>query len=606
MGTASPPARPEVSETSGSPGSDDRLALLEQKVEELAGSLRSLEQIVARLEVREIPPAAARAPAASGEAALIGAIGAIGPIGAPPASAESALPGIFPLIGRTLVALGGAFLLRALTAAGFLPEAGGVLLAFLYALGWLAWAERDGRRGRAVSAGFHGVTGALIGLPLVWEATSRFHYLTPAASGAAVAVFTAAALAVAWRHRLAALGWAAGLGATAAAFALIVGTRVWPPFAADLILLGLAGLLFAYGRGWRGLGWVLAGAAHAGILLALLVAQVKPEGAGITRLAAVALGLALCLSVLASFAVHLLRPGRQVGAFEAFYSLLAFLIGYVTTASLAWRMGGAASLAVGVLGIALSLGSYAAAFGVVDRQERRKLLLYSGLGFAFLLAGSMLLLSREVLAVTWAVLAMGAAAGAVRLRRVTLSLHGTLYALAAAIASGLVTAAAYALAAPPGLAWPPLTGPALLALAAAAFACALPVPRPAPFWKPFSSATRLLQLAVFAWGAGGALLYVLAPALAGDPGSGPDPGLLATVRMLVLVATALLLAWVGRWQRFHEAGWLVYPVLVLAILKLLLEDFPHGRPVTLFVALALCGGAFILAPRLLRLSSQRR
>ena len=35
-------------------------------------------------------------------------------------------------------------------------------------------------------------------------------------------------------------------------------------------------------------------------------------------------------------------------------------------------------------------------------------------------------------------------------------------------------------------------------------------------------------------------------------------------------------------------------------LKLLAEDFPQGRPATLFLAFALCGGAFILAPRLLR------
>jgi hypothetical protein len=34
----------------------------------------------------------------------------------------------------------------------------------------------------------------------------------------------------------------------------------------------------------------------------------------------------------------------------------------------------------------------------------------------------------------------------------------------------------------------------------------------------------------------------------------------------------------------------------------LLEDFPHGRAVTLFVGLALYGGALILAPRATRSS----
>ena len=55
MGIASPPAQPEVS-----PGTDDRLALLEQRVEDLAGSLRSLEHTVARLEAREALQAAVR------------------------------------------------------------------------------------------------------------------------------------------------------------------------------------------------------------------------------------------------------------------------------------------------------------------------------------------------------------------------------------------------------------------------------------------------------------------------------------------------------------------------------------------------------------------
>ena len=40
--------------------------------------------------------------------------------------------------------------------------------------------------------------------------------------------------------------------------------------------------------------------------------------------------------------------------------------------------------------------------------------------------------------------------------------------------------------------------------------------------------------------------------------------------------------------------------LGLALLKLVLEDFPNGRPATLFLALALCGLAFLLAPRLAR------
>jgi hypothetical protein len=55
----------------------------------------------------------------------------------------------------------------------------------------------------------------------------------------------------------------------------------------------------------------------------------------------------------------------------------------------------------------------------------------------------------------------------------------------------------------------------------------------------------------------------------------------------------------SRHPRWPEARWLVYPVLVIAGIKMLLEDFPSGRPLTLFIALALVGGALILVSKVL-------
>jgi hypothetical protein len=203
-------------------------------------------------------------------------------------------------------------------------------------------------------------------------------------------------------------------------------------------------------------------------------------------------------------------------------------------------------------------------------------------------------------AIVWSGLAALAGWQAVGWRRVTLSLHGAFYSLAAAAASGLLTASAYAFGAPADTAWPPLPLVALLALTAAASVCALPVPHPAPFWKPYEGLTRVVQLAVFLWGAAGTLLYYIVPAVAGAPGADCDPGLLAAVRTAVLTTVALLLGWAANWEPYREAAWLVYPTLLLAALKLVVEDFPHGRPATLFIALALCGIAFIFAPRLAR------
>jgi hypothetical protein len=565
----------------------DRLSILETRMADLARTVEALERRLAFLEegrgpAQPTPPGAQLAPtlAAAGE----------------PLPPVSDFTWILGLTGRTLIVFGGAYLLRAATAAGYLPEKAGVLLAFLYALTWLFLADRTGGKGAAASASFHGGTAVLIGLPLLWETTARFHYLEPAAACLAVAVFVAAALAVARRRNLHGLAWIVGLATPVTALALLAATRVPAPFCFDLVLLGVGGLWLFYGRGWRAVGWLMALTGHLGGLLMAFgaLAQRKDEAA------ALAVSLLLCLAYLGVLAWHTLAPGREVGIFEATQSCLAALFGYGGAALVARELGAAAVGLAGVLGLLLGAAAYGAAFRIVPRAERRKLLLYSVLALAFTLAASGLLLPARPLAIAWAALAVLSAWLAVRLARVTLALHGTFYALAAAAASGLLLTGLYALAAPAAVAWPQLAPQALLALLAAAVVCALPVPHPAPFWKPYEGLTRVLRIAVFLWGMAGAALYFLAPALAGAPGKGCDAGVLATVRTAVLTAVALPLGWTSRRPGFREAAWLVYPTLALAVLKLVLEDFPHGRPATLFLALALCGLAFLFAPRLAR------
>jgi hypothetical protein len=550
-------------------------------MEDLARTVAALERRLALVEtggaaVRPAPPA----PAAAEE-----------PL--PPASD---LTRILGLTGRTLIVFGGAYLLRAVTAAGHLPEQAGVLLAFLYALTWLFLADRAGARGAGASATFHGATAVLIGLPLLWEATARFRYLDPPAASLTVAAFVAAALAVAWRRQLHGLAWLVGLAAPVTALALLATTHVPAPFGFDLVVLGTGGLWLYYSRSWKGVGWWMALMGHLGGLLVAFgaLAQHKDEAA------ALAIGLLLCLAYLAAVVLRTLVQGREVEAFEAAQSCLAVLFGYGGAALVARGLGTAAVGLTGILGLLLAAAAYGAAFRIIPREKRRKLLLASVLALAFTLAGSGLLVPAPPRAVAWSALAVLAGWQAVRLGRVTLSLHAAFYSLAAAGASGLLMMSLYAFATPAATAWPRLTPQALLALMAAAVVCALPVPHPAPFWKPYEGLTRALRIAVFLWGAAGATLYFLVPGLAGEPGRACDAGVLATVRTAVLTAVALLLGWASRWPGFREAAWLVYPTLALAALKLVIEDFPRGRPATLFLGLALCGFAFLFAPKLAR------
>jgi hypothetical protein len=105
--------------------------------------------------------------------------------------------------------------------------------------------------------------------------------------------------------------------------------------------------------------------------------------------------------------------------------------------------------------------------------------------------------------------------------------------------------------------------------------------------------------AVLTWSLGGLVAMQLA-VLAAAPGPAADAALLATGRTLVVVALAALLGWAAHRWSLAELSWLVYALLAMGGLKLLAEDLRHGRAVTLFVSLALYGGALAIVPRLTR------
>ena len=76
-------------------------------------------------------------------------------------------------IGKCVLIVAGAYVLRALTELQLLPQLAGVILGFAYALFWMR-----------VASLYYAVTGALIATALLWEATARFHLLSvPVASG---------------------------------------------------------------------------------------------------------------------------------------------------------------------------------------------------------------------------------------------------------------------------------------------------------------------------------------------------------------------------------------------------------------------------------------
>src|SRR5689334_286176 len=136
---------------------------------------------------------------------------------------------LLPVLGRALLGLAGAYLLRALTESGTFAPKIGVGVGLLYAIGWLVWAART-PAARRIEAALHSLTSVLVLAPLLWEATVRFHAVSTWTAGAILLFFTVFGLAVSWRKDLlivATIATMAGLGTAAA---LLLATHDVPPF----------------------------------------------------------------------------------------------------------------------------------------------------------------------------------------------------------------------------------------------------------------------------------------------------------------------------------------------------------------------------------------
>lgn len=568
---------------------DVRLVPVEERLVHVEEVLRGLEQRLIRLEAlaREGPqPGAEEVASGSGDAFA----------GAAAAGVRQGrdVAGVLSLAGRTLLVLGGAYVLRALTDSGALPQAAGVVLGLAYAAAWIGVAHATAPR-NAQSATFHAGVAVAIGFPLVWEATTRFGLLSPAMGVVTLAVLSLGALAVAWHRWLHLVAWMATAGALVGAFALMASTGAYVPVALLTIGLGIAALWLGYDRDWFGLRWLVAVPANA-----LVVAVTSRALAG-REDPATALGVQMLLvsAYLGVTAARTLVRGRNVILFEVAQAVVGLVVGLGGAIAVV-RASGSGMLPLGLANLALGAATYAVAFAFVDRRQGRGLnfYCYTTLALALTLVGGTLLLDAATASALWAGLAVVLAALGRRLSRAALGLHGAVYALAAAWTSGLIAGSVAALTGSSASPWPALTVAAWVALVATGV-CSAVLPTPDVEGSPqLDRIPRGVVAALLVVSAAGMLVALLVPRLAGTPGVDAAPGVVATIRTVVLAIVVMTVAWAGRHTRLSELGWWLYPLLVLTAVKLLFEDFPRSQPATLFVALAAFGIALIVAPRL--------
>lgn len=572
---------------------DDRIQRLERTVDELAQRVQALEnQIVDALQGRPSPLAGGIPDTRSAE-----------PADASSTEIETGGGSALSYVGRTLLVLGGGFLIRAATESGALPEATGAFLGFLYGLGFLLLAYRAARGTAGIlSARFHGLGSSLIVFPLIWEATVQKGYLSVPGGTASLAVAVALALGVAWRRRLRMLAWLFSSVGAAMAFALAWSTHWWLPLMFLCLAICWTTLLLLYIKGWGGMATVGGIFADAIVLLLGSLYLLRPDspyldGLGLGGLLFCA--LLLIVAYLGSFVFRTLVRQLEIHPLEILQSVAVLVIGVGLVVLLGQRHPMLLKL-LGWISLVAAGASYAVSFVFIDRQKarRRNFIYYTSIALALMMVMAATLTAGNLR--TWLLLLAAAltAGIGVRRQRVTLLLHATLFATAASLSSGLL-----------GLAFDAFTGsvavldfvgtiPVLAVLLLLGTCSWVQIQAHQDTWGPLVRAPKILCLALLVVGGSGVLAAALESLIAG--GQGTDGAWAASIRTGVLAVFGVLTAALASRPRFREALWMVYPVLVLAGFELVFGDFRHGRPVTMFVSLALYGGALILAPRLLK------
>jgi hypothetical protein len=478
-----------------------------------------------------------------------------------------------PILGRALLGLAGAYLLRALNV--------GVGAGFLYASIWLVWAARIPAE-RRVETAMYSLTSVMVLAPLLWEATLKFHAIGTWPAGAILVVFTVFGLSVSWRKNLLIVATIATLAGLGTAGALLLATHDVLPFTFVFLAIGAAVEISACLNHWLSERWLAATAADLAVLLATWLVS-SPRGlpesyAPIPHAGLVAAQVVLLAIYLSSTIVRTLFRHLTMTWFETAQCVAAFAV----------IASGGLGFPIGALALVCGAACYAVA---LMRLGQRNFYTYSTFGIALTLFGTWVLVPSTAAAI-WGLLAIASAAAGSVFGRLTLEVHGAAYLLLSSILSGAIQEAAALLLG--GVSWPGQKPLAVSACAAAGVLCYALSKRAR---LPAAALSAGLGAAI----AGGLLTAGYHAALGADA----SHAYCATLRTGVLAGLALAMAWAGaRWQRL-ELSRLIYPAMALGGYRLVMEDLHQERKAALFLSLLLYGGALMLLPRLRQSAATR-
>lgn len=499
------------------------------------------------------------------------------------------MPRVVPVLGKAVLGIAGAYLLRAIAEAGPISKLPVLMVAIIYAALWMVWAVRTHVTNRFASATY-GTTSVLILAPLLWESTVRFEVIPPAFAATVLVAFTVLSLTLAWRQQLQVIPSIAILTVLTTAVALIIATRDLVPLTVAMLAVAAITELAACLKHHLRLRFVPALAADFAVWLLIDVMTSEggvPEGYHPTNAIVVSV---LCVALLfiygGSIGVRSFGLRKRILVFEIIQSALAFAL--ATFGIL--RAYPPASSALGIFFLLLAAGCYWGALSLfADESYRRNRRVSATWAAALLLAGTYLFFSARLQVPILCLAALAAASLYSYTRKFSLGLHASFYLAAATAVSPLPVFGSNALAGavPSALNWN------VWIVGIVALLCYLVGAR---IEEPRIQRRALWIVPVALSGFASASIAVVAVCrFAGQVQL--DPSHLSVLRTIVNCVLALVLGFAGWRWRHAELRWVAYAAVALGTLKLLLEDLRFGNAGSLVISLLCYGTVLILLPR---------
>lgn len=584
------------------------------EIEQLNERLQELERRVVALESRGEMPVSA-----SVETLPVGMPRETAAVNSKEKEKRKGSTSVVPVLGKAVLAIAGAYLLRAVAESGAAPRWIMLVAGIAYAAFWLVWAVRSHRSSHFASVIF-GLTAATILPPLLWEGTVRYQALTAGFTAAVLVGMVVLSLGLAWKESLEAIPWIGTVAAVGTAVALIVATHELRALTVALLAMALVMEVAAcFGR-WLGLRLVTALAADFAVgVLGMLMTSAGGVPGSYRAMSGGEVN-AFCVSLMLIYGgavgVRAFVLGKRLTIGEVAQAGVAYALG--TWISLRATQGGSAGV-LGVVFLLLAVVCYWGAlkrFAGLDGASRSPAGKEAGANLAkdrplhqtsadlrwnrrvsanyaagLVLAGSLLLLSGNFQVLALSIFAVAAVGVFTRTKYLSLGIHGTFYLLAAGMGCGLFGYMAKAMAGtvpgkPEWSAW----AVAVAAVVTYAVGSRMSEER----WR-----ARVLWV-VPAAVVGSAVAALAVAGIAGLGGGELSASRLSMVRTVVTCVMALGLAYAGsRWNR-SELGWVAYGAIGLGALKLVAEDLRFGNASTLMVSLLFYGLILILLPRVTR------